>query len=43
MGLYKLANRAEQSKAFRLCGNGVVPLVAAHAFRILAARFNDDG
>ncbi|MBL4766535.1 MAG: DNA cytosine methyltransferase [Rhodobacteraceae bacterium] len=23
----------------RLCGNGVVPLVAAHAFRILSARF----
>jgi DNA (cytosine-5)-methyltransferase 1 len=27
----------------RLCGNGVVPLVAAHAFRILLSRFIADG
>jgi len=33
-----LANRVDR---LRLCGNGVVPLVAAHAFRILAARFDD--
>jgi len=33
-----LANRVDR---LRLCGNGVVPLVAAHAFRILAARFGD--
>jgi len=32
-----LANRVDR---LRLCGNGVVPLVAAHAFRILAARFD---
>lgn len=35
-----LAYRLDQ---LRLCGNGVVPLVAAHAFRILSARFSDDG
>ena len=27
----------------RLCGNGVVPLVAAHAWRTLKARFDGDG
>ena len=26
----------------RLCGNGVVPLVAAHAWRTLKARFDGD-
>ncbi|AXX98651.1 DNA cytosine methyltransferase [Profundibacter amoris] len=34
---------AHRVNRLRLCGNGVVPLVAAHAFRILAARFKDDG
>jgi hypothetical protein len=34
---------AHKVDRLRLCGNGVVPLVAAHAFRILAARFGDDG
>jgi DNA (cytosine-5)-methyltransferase 1 len=27
----------------RLCGNGVVPLIAAHALRTLAAEFLADG
>jgi len=34
-----LAHRVDK---LRLCGNGVVPLVAAHAFRILSARFAAD-
>ena len=35
-----LANRVDR---LRLCGNGVVPLVAAHAWRTLSSRFDAEG
>ena len=37
-GVDGLAHRVDR---LRLCGNGVVPLVAAHAWRTLKARFDD--